>query len=128
MAATVSENNDVLGGFLSTKANETSNVGIYDIEQGTLGSPNYRVSFIKGTLEVKQRSLVVTADSFSRLYGDANQALTYSTPNGGLVNGDTLTGSLETVATQTSNVGTYEITGDKLVASSNYRLEFKKGT
>ncbi len=48
---------------------------------------------------------MVTADAQSRVFGDANPALTYSVGALGLVNGDTLAGSLATDATATSVAG-----------------------
>ncbi len=66
--------------------------------------------------------LTVTADAQSRLYGATNPALTYV--SSGLVNGDTLSGNLATLATTTSNVGAYGITQGTLAATSNYALNY----
>jgi hypothetical protein len=75
-----------------------------------------------GSLTVTPASLSVTADTLSRLYGAANQTLTYTAT--GLVNGDTASstfaGGLTTAATAASNVGPYAITQGTLTASSNY--------
>ncbi|WP_163460357.1 MBG domain-containing protein, partial [Escherichia coli] len=73
-------------------------------------------------LTVGQRAITVTADAKSRIYGDANPALTWQVTSGSLVNGDNLTGGLTTAATTTSNVGSYAIAQGDLAASSNYAV------
>ena len=71
-----------------------------------------------------QRAITVTADAKSRAYGDANPSLTYQVGGAGLVNGDTLSGTLATSATITSNVGVYGIGQGTLAATSNYAFTF----
>jgi hypothetical protein len=118
-------NGDTLSGALATSATTASNVGVYGIAQGTLGSPNYRdISFTGANLTVSPRAITVTADAKSRVYGEANPALTYQVGGSGLVNGDTLSGALATSATTTSNVGTYGIGQGTLAASGNYALNY----
>jgi filamentous hemagglutinin family protein len=117
-------NGDTLSGSLATTATATSNVGSYAITQGTLGNSNYAITYTGANLAVTARSLTVTANALSRIYGDANPALTYTVGGQGLVNGDTLSGALATTATATSNVGTYAITQGTLAASSNYSLSY----
>ena len=46
----------------------------------------------------------------SRVYGDANPALTYQVGGAGLVNGDSAVGCAGDVGDGASNVGTYGIT------------------
>ena len=118
-------NGDTLSGALATPATAASNVGVYGITQGTLGSPNYTISAFTGAnLTVTPRPITVTADAQSRVYGDANPALTYQVGGSGLVNGDTLSGALATSATSASSVGVYGITQGSLAASSNYAFSF----
>ncbi|WP_163500416.1 MBG domain-containing protein, partial [Escherichia coli] len=81
----------------------------YAITLGTLGNGNYAVAYAGANLAVTQRTITVTADPLSRTYGDANPALTWQITAGSLVNNDSLTGSLATSATGTSNVGSYAI-------------------
>ncbi len=122
-------NGDALSGGLTTGATTTSNVGGYGITQGTLAaSNNYDVTYVAGTLTVTARPLTVTADDLSRIYGDANPALTYTLGGDGLVNGDALSGGLTTSATTASNVGGYGITQGSLAASNNYDLTYVAGT
>ncbi|WP_164172415.1 MBG domain-containing protein, partial [Streptococcus pneumoniae] len=67
----------------------------YGITQGTVGvSANYAVTYVGASLTVTQRALGITADAASRSYGDANPAFTYAVTSGGLINGDSLTGTL----------------------------------
>ncbi|MDB5612342.1 MAG: filamentous hemagglutinin N-terminal protein [Bradyrhizobium sp.] len=115
-------NGDTLSGGLATTATTTSNVGAYGITQGTLANSNYAISYAGANLSVTVAPLTVTADAQSRLYGAVNPALTYV--SSGLSNGDTLSGSLATTATTTSNVGAYGITQGSLSATSNYALSY----
>jgi filamentous hemagglutinin family protein len=116
-------NGDTLSGALATPAVATSDVGVYGITQGTLGSPNYTISsFTNANLTITPRAITVTADAKSRAYGDANPVLSYQVGGSGLVNGDTLSGALATSATTASNVGVYGITQGMLAASANYTV------
>ena len=118
-------NGDMLTGALATSATTASGVGNYAITQNTLAaSTNYTLSYTGANLAVTPRALTVTADAQSRIYGDANPALTYQVGGGGLVNGDTLTGALVTSATAASNVGGYAISQGTLAASTNYTLSY----
>ncbi len=124
-------NNEKPEGFLETTATQTTDVGTYAITKGSLSvSSNYNiVDFKPGTLTIAQRVISVTADPVTRTYGEANPTLTYTIRKGSLVNGDLPKGSLETTATQTTDVGTYAITRGSLSVSSNYLIEnFTAGT
>jgi hypothetical protein len=117
-----------LNGALATTATSTSNVGNYAITQGTLASSNYALTYTGATLSVAARPITITADAKSRIYGDANPALTYTIGGRGLVNGDLLSGTLATPAASTSNVGAYTITQGSLAASPNYALTYTGAT
>jgi hypothetical protein len=122
-------NGNVLSGAASTVASATSDVGNYAIEQGTVSAGgNYALTFINGDLEVMQRPITVTAGSASRVYGDANSALTEALTSGNLVNGNVLSGTASTVATATANVGSYAIGQGTVSAGGNYTLTFNDGT
>jgi hypothetical protein len=122
-------NGDTLSGALATSAGTTSPVGSYAIGQGTLAATaNYALSFTGAILSVTPRPLTVTADDRSMVYGDGTPALTYALGAAGLVNGDTLTGSLATSAGATSAVGSYAIGQGTLAAGANYALNFTGGT
>ncbi|MGU3493618.1 beta strand repeat-containing protein [Xanthobacteraceae bacterium A53D] len=118
-------NGDSLTGMLATLASSTSNVGTYGITQGTLAaSSNYALTYVGANVTVTPRAITVTADGKSMVYGNAVPGLTYAITSGNLVNGDSLTGALATLASSTSNVGTYGITQGTLAASSNYALTY----
>ena len=118
-------NGDSLSGVLATSATAASNVGAYGITQGTLAaSTNYALNYASANLTVAPRAITVTADAKSRTYGDVNPALTYQVGGAGLVNGDSLSGALETSATAASNVGAYGIAQGSLAASTNYALNY----
>jgi hypothetical protein len=117
-------NGDMLGGQLATTAGLASNVGAYGITLGTLGNSNYQITAYSGAnLSVTARPITVTADALSRIYGDANPALTYAVGGMGLVNGDELAGGLVTTADGGSNVGTYAI-GQGTLGNSNYAITY----
>jgi len=102
----------VLSGLtLSTAATQTSNVGSYTISSSGGTATNYVItSRTDGTLTVGVRPITVAANGQSRTYGDANPTLSYGITAGSLVNGDTLSGALATLATISSDVGSYAIT------------------
>ena len=118
-------NGDTLAGMLATSAAVTSGVGDYAITQGSLSAGgNYMLTYVGADLTVTARPITVTADALSRIYGNANPALTYAITSGSLVNGDGFTGALATSATATSGLGTYAVTQGTLAANSNYVLTY----
>ncbi|MFJ6328791.1 MULTISPECIES: beta strand repeat-containing protein, partial [unclassified Rhizobium] len=116
-------NGDALSGGLGGLTS-TSGVGTYTLTRGTLDNTNYAITFAGNTATVTARPITVTADAQSKAYGDTNPILTYTVGGAGLVNGDTLSGSLATSAVQYSNVGGYAITQGALAASNNYALTY----
>ncbi len=115
------------GGSLSRVAGE--NVGVYGINQGGLGlvSANYDLSYQGNNLTITKALLNVIADAKTKVYGDADPALTYQVS--GLKNGDTAGavlngGGLSRVAGE--NVGVYGINqGDLALNSGNYDLSYQ---
>ncbi|MGU0631709.1 MBG domain-containing protein [Pseudomonas aeruginosa] len=115
------------GGSLSRVAGE--NVGVYGINQGGLGlvSANYDLSYQGNNLTITKALLNVMADAKTKVYGDADPALTYQVS--GLKNGDSAGavlngGSLSRVAGE--NVGTYGINQGGLgLVSANYDLNYQ---
>ncbi|MDO1583463.1 MBG domain-containing protein [Rhizobium oryzicola] len=116
-------NGDTLSGTLAIAATSASNVGTYGITQGTLGNSNYAITYTGADVTISARPITVTADAQSMVYGDAVPTLTYTVGGSGLVNGDTLSGTLATAATPASNVGTYAITQGTL-GNSNYAITY----
>ncbi|MGA1461349.1 MAG: MBG domain-containing protein, partial [Ilumatobacteraceae bacterium] len=109
---------DSLTGSLSRASGE--NVGTYSINQGSLANSNYAISFTGADFEITKKTLTVTADAKSKVYGANDPALTYQ--SSGLVGTDSLTGALS--RTGDENVGTYAINQGDLSAGSNYSLSF----
>ncbi len=128
---------DALSGDLVTTATAASDVGGFAITQGTLAdaaNPNYIIEFADGLLTITPRPVQVAANDASRVYGESNPALSFSTELAaeatgarGLLDGDTLSGELATTATAASDVGGHAITEGSL-ANANYTIEFIDGT
>src|SRR5207248_10176110 len=87
------------------------------VAQGSLTATNYSFSFVNGTLTVGKAHLTVTADSQSRLYGDANPTLTSSVS--GFKNGETLatSGVTGTATCTTTAVPTSTVAGSPYTIS-----------
>ena len=112
---------DTLSGSLSRVAGET--VGNYAINQGLLtAGTNYTLTFVSTNLVINPAPLTVSADARSKVYGDADPALTYHISSGSLIGGDNLAGSLTRVAGE--NVGSYAINQGTLTAGTNYALTY----
>ena len=115
------------GGSLSRVAGE--NVGVYGINQGGLGlvSSNYTLNYQGNNLTITKALLNVIADAKTKVYGDADPALTYQVS--GLKNGDTAGavlngGSLSRVTGE--NVGVFGINqGGLALNSGNYDLSYQ---
>ena len=114
----------------SSIANATSNVGTYATTATGAFDNNYTFSYVDGTLTVTKATLTATANNASRVYGDANPALsvTYT----GFKNGETVS-VIDTLATPSSaanllsNVGSYAITATGAV-DNNYNFTYVDGT
>ncbi len=115
------------GGSLSRVAGE--NVGVYGINQGdlALNSGNYDLSYQGNNLTITKALLNVIADAKTKVYGDADPALTYQVS--GLKNGDTAGSVLNgggLVRVSGENVGNYAIQQGGLgLVSGNYDLAYQ---
>lgn len=108
----------------TTTATATSEPGEYEIVVGGGEAQNYELSYKNGKLTiVKADAVVITAKSYTRLYGDANPAFEYT------VEGAALDGEPEIVceATPTSPVGEYPIVIRK-GSVKNYNDTYVNGT
>jgi len=94
------------------------NVGNYNILLGTLNNKNYQIEFISATYQIMPKKLTVTANEVEKLYGEED-FLSYTAE--GLINGDTLAGSLS--REEGENVGVYQINLGTL-NNFNYEIEF----
>ena len=118
---------DVFTGNLEREEGE--NVGTYAIGQGTLDcvNANYTVTAFHGAeLTINTKALTVTAQTKSKIYGNADPTLTYLVS--GLANGDTadtvLTGEPQRDAGE--NARSYTIRqGSLACVSNNYDLTFR---
>ena len=115
---------DMLVLYLTTTATETSPVGKYDVTLASSDSPNYDVTIIgEKKLTVTPKSITVTVDAVSRIYGDENPVFTATAPKDALVGEDTIESlglGLTSTATETSPVGKYDVTGS--ASNANYTV------
>lgn len=113
--------NDTFTGVLERAIGE--NVGTYAIGQGTLtAGANYAIAYTGKDFEITAKSIAVTADAQTKVYGQADAALTYSfTPS--LESGESFTGTLSRDLGE--NVGAYAITQGNLSAGSNYTINYR---
>ena len=112
-------NSDAITGALTRPEGE--NAGSYAISQGTLtAGNNYSITYTPANLTINPKGLTVTAVAKSKVYGDADPALTYTSV--GLINSDAFTGALSRVAGE--NAGTYTINKGSLTAGNNYSMTY----
>lgn len=91
---------------VSCEATKESPVGEYEVTVSGAEATNYNISYVNGKLTVVEPYLTVTANSYSRVYGDANPDFGYTVTGGVLYGTPTITCD----ATESSPVGTYTIT------------------
>ena len=125
------ENSTVLSTMpsISTTATEKSNAGDYTITPVGAASSNYEITNASGILTIKQRPLIVTANSISRLYGENNPEFTVDYD--GFVNNETkqvldVEPTVTTSANILSSVGSYDlrVSGGR---AKNYALTYQLG-
>lgn len=135
-------NGDLISPLLnvSSTALLTSNVGNYTLTPNsavfTTGlASDYTVSYANGILGVTTRPITITADTLSRIYGNANPTSgTFVVSGRGLANTDTLvpTVAVTSPATATDHVGAYALTGGAATFSSglasNYVVTYADGS
>lgn len=123
------KNNDLITASFTSTADQTSDVGRYDITGSAQGQKlgNYAVTYEYADLYVNQAPLTVTANNASRVYGDANPA--FSGEIVGIKNNDAITADFFARASSGTSVGEYQISGfisgDKI---RNYTFAFNAGT
>jgi len=124
---------DTLSGSITTSATSSTGAGSVSITQGTLtnaNNSNYDITFNSGTLTINRKALSITGDNQSRTYGASNPSLTYTLTSGSLVGSDSLSGTLATTATTSTNVGNVNITQGTLTNANNtnYSISYSTGT
>jgi hypothetical protein len=93
-----------------------SNVIISDVNNANIQS----ISLETGTLNVTPRPITITADAATKVYGEADPALTYQITSGSLVSGDVLNGSVSRA--EGEEAGDYAITST--LSNANYEITF----
>ena len=83
---------------------------------------NYNIAYTDAAFTIAPKPLTVTADAQSKVYGEADPALTFQVSGGTLVTGDAFVGNLARGGSE--NVGTHLITQGTLALSSNYTLAY----
>src|SRR5208337_4721503 len=114
---------------LSTTATTASHTGVYGITVSGAADSDYAISYTSGTLTVSAATLTITADNQTKVYGAVLPTLTAS--YSGFVNGDTAASletqpTLSTIATATSDTGTYAITASGAV-DPDYTISYVSG-
>ncbi|MDH7460140.1 MBG domain-containing protein [Chitinophagaceae bacterium 26-R-25] len=111
---------------ITSTATAASNVGNYPITAASAVNANYNISYVAGNLSVTAVPLSIKADNKTKIYGDADPALTYVAT--GWVNGDgnsVITGAMKRIAGE--NVNTYAINQNTLSAGNNYIVTYTAG-
>ncbi|MFM6980011.1 MAG: MBG domain-containing protein, partial [Micrococcales bacterium] len=128
---------DLIAGDSFTGALESLryNVGTGAITVGTLAlSADYNLVFVPAVMTVTKRSISVTVDNATKVYGQADPNLTgCKLTVGSLATGDVITEVCDSARLNTNrNVGTYSITGTTVGFSagleSNYSITVVPGT
>ncbi|HEX4265007.1 MAG TPA: MBG domain-containing protein [Verrucomicrobiae bacterium] len=128
-------NNDTVSSLtapvtLGTDATTASPAGTYAITASGTADTNYTIAFVNGTLTVTQKALTVTAQSYSKAFGQALPVFTAAYTGFALSDGTnslTTLATITTTATATSDVGTYTITAAG-AASPNYSFTYVDGS
>lgn len=96
------------------------NAGTYNVTVTIADETGPYFGSVTDTLTVAKRSVTVTADAQTKVFGEADPELTYQITSGSLVAGDDFSGSLTRMAGE--NAGTYAIQQGSLTLGDNYDL------
>ncbi len=108
---------------ISTEASHESDVGTYALVGTVLNSGGYNITFVNADYVIIQRSITILVENQTGVYGDDVEVdQLYSISKGNLVNGDNLNITLQTSATETSDIGSYEIDVVS-VGNDNYDID-----
>jgi hypothetical protein len=121
-------NNDTLSGSLSTNATTTSSISTpgnsYTIDASALANGNYVITANNGVLTINPRPITVNADAQSKVYGNADPALTWQLATGSaLVGTDSLAGNLSRAPGENVQAEGYAINQGNL-ANGNYSITY----
>ncbi|WP_158963348.1 MBG domain-containing protein [Myroides fluvii] len=115
---------NIITGILSRNGGE--NVGSHAINQGTIqASTNYTLDFQSANLTILPALLTIQAEAKTKVYGDADPALTYLVS--GLKNNEQQTNIITGILSRDGgeNVGSHAINQGTIQASTNYTLDFQ---
>ncbi len=112
---------DTLGGKLEMNGKDV-NIEGYDINIGTVESPNYRIeTFEKGRCYILQKNIDVFANNVQKIYGDNDPIFTFK--NSPLAYDDVLIGNLTRESGE--DCGSYDIlVGEIEELNPNYKINF----
>jgi hypothetical protein len=116
-----------VAGVLARDAGETVAGSPYAITQGTVtdaNNPNYTITFVGANLTITARPITVTANAQTKVYGDGDPALTFTTSS--LGTGVAVTGVLSRDAGETVAGSPYAITQGTVTNANNpnYAITF----
>ncbi|MGY4537138.1 gliding motility-associated-like protein [Mucilaginibacter sp. UYNi724] len=118
---------DIITGALSRAAGTA--IGTYAVTQGSLtlsNSNSYNLTFNSSPYNIIARPITISSPFTTKLYGDADPALSYGITSGSLLAGDALSGALLRDAGE--NSGPYAVRqGTVAVNSSNYNVTYQLG-
>ncbi|HLX60752.1 MAG TPA: MBG domain-containing protein [Planctomycetota bacterium] len=128
------QNNDAISATYSTTADNTSAVGQYPITPAVVDPnnrlPNYNVTVNNGTLTISNAPpITATGADISKVYGADNPVFTGTLT--GVLNGDNITASFASTATNATQVGNYSIVptlNDPDNKLGNYSVIINNGT
>ena len=107
----------------NTSAPTRKNAGVYCVWFRVDGQNHEDVpATYVGTVTISKKSIAVTAEAKTMVYGDTEPALTYTYTTSDLISGDSFTGSLSRAAG--TDAGTYEITLGTLSLGDNYNIQY----
>jgi outer membrane protein OmpA-like peptidoglycan-associated protein len=104
-----------------------SDVGTYRIQNGSLAlSANYELSFYEADFVINPKKIYLDAPNKTKVYGDADPALTWALAAGSAwVGSDSPTVNL--TRAEGDNVGNYDISVSSVDGGSNYDIEVSSG-
>ena len=105
------------------KTTAPKTVGKYTVRVTVAADGNYKAASATADFTISAKKITVAIDGKTSIYGDDIVTLTAS--DNGIINGDSNVYSLSTVASKTTGVGTYDITGTGL--DDNYSITFTGG-
>ena len=91
---------------VTTTATKSSAPGTYPITVSGGSAKNYELNYVNGTLTITSGTLVLTAKSYTRVYGEENPTFEFEKSGTATLRG---TPVITCSATKTSPVGTYDI-------------------